>query len=234
MSQLRHDAPAFQPRPQKVLDFRMSELSWEDLKNKRERRTSLHLRGLPRKMCMPGALEAAMRQHGLFDLVQGFKVMAPAGGGRLGCAVLTARSVDEVAQLAKFFHGRQFGASAPVAVSYASAQGSFADLLARRPKGSAEPMRLPTSELKASTIARQLTAEHAEKAELAKDGTYHIHAATTRSLSSLPSDASGCSDSPRSVSSPEPDCKQSSCLRPPPGLECYDRAESSTPPWRCN
>lgn len=117
-SQLRVDAPVFKPVPQKAMALKFSELSWEDLKNKREQRTSLHLRGLPRKLCMPGALEALISQNGLEDMVSGVRLLPQAAGARLGCAVLTARSVEEVPKLAKFFHGRQFGASAPVAVSF--------------------------------------------------------------------------------------------------------------------
>jgi len=138
-------------KPRKIHDLRMSQLRWDYLANKREWRTTLHLRGLTKKLMEPKALETLLSLNGLSDAVARIKVVQSRGGKQLGCAILEATSVDQVQKLAKFFHGRQFGGSMPVAVSFASHYGNQSLLTNKKAdkkthlKHLAEPWRVDTS-----------------------------------------------------------------------------------------
>jgi len=124
-------------KPRYVDQLRLSQVRWEDLANHQERRTVLQLRGLPPRLCQPGALKALMLAQGLLDKVARLSI-APGRLGRPGCAKLYAKGIDEVSVLTKFFHGRQFGGSSLVAVSFAADQGL-------KPLG-AEPWRIGIKE----------------------------------------------------------------------------------------
>lgn len=97
----------------------MSQVRWDDFSGRREWRTALQLRGVPAKLCEPGALEELLKGYGLHASVASVRVVRSKGRGP-GCAVIKARSVEDVPALAKFFHGSQFGNSMPIAVSYAA------------------------------------------------------------------------------------------------------------------
>jgi len=202
--------PSQSSRPQKIMEFRLQEVSWQGLKNKTEWRTSLNLRGLPRKLCDPGALENVMRQNGLMELVSDLRVKPPAAGARLGSAVITACSVDEVPKLAKFFHGRQFGSSAPVAVSFTSSQGP----------GLAKPLSLSADPLRVKAESKAKTTEPGCPQKL--DVEYLNFATTT--VGSLSLVDSG-SDSDSAPETPSKVCH----IAPPPGLEGFARSMDSLP-----
>jgi hypothetical protein len=118
---MRADAPEFisERRPRYVNDLRMSQVRWDDLASNREWRTALHLRGLPKIMCEPGVLRSVLQSQGLLDKVESLRVL-PTKGKQLCNVLLNAKSVADVPMLAKFFHGRTFGGSMPVAVSFAA------------------------------------------------------------------------------------------------------------------
>jgi len=108
-------------RPKKVNSLSLSQLNWEDLESDREWRTSLLLRGLPRKLCKIGEMEALLKMHHLWDSVQDVREL-PIKGTKLGCVILNAKTVSDVPKIAKFFHGCQLGGSTPVGVSFAPMQ----------------------------------------------------------------------------------------------------------------
>jgi len=99
----------------------------------------------------PRALESLLSTNGLGDAVARIKTVQSKGGKQLGCAIVEVTSVDQVQRVAKFFHGRQFGGSMPVAVSFASNNGTqslFTDKKAAKKiqlKHLAEPLRVDTS-----------------------------------------------------------------------------------------
>jgi hypothetical protein len=96
-----------------------SQLCWADLASRKETRTALHLRGLPKKLCEGSALEVLLKANGLALLVQEVRILPKLKGQLLGCAVLQANSVEAVTKLARFFHGRSIAGSRPIAVSFA-------------------------------------------------------------------------------------------------------------------
>jgi len=106
-------------KPRKMHNLRLCDIQWEALANRREQRRVLNLRGLPTKLCTTEALHAWLRAGGLGDTVEDLKVF-PGKAGRLGCAVVRAREAADVESLAKLFHGCQFGAGSPIAVSFAA------------------------------------------------------------------------------------------------------------------
>mmetsp|Transcript_104800 Transcript_104800/g.208251 ORF Transcript_104800/g.208251 Transcript_104800/m.208251 type:complete len:364 (+) Transcript_104800:61-1152(+) len=106
-------------KPRKMHSLRLSELRWDALANKREQRRTLHLRGLPPKFCRAGALEVLLKAEGLWEAVANLRLL-PRKAAQPGCAVLAAKDSTDVQRLAKYFHGRQFGPGAPVAVSFAA------------------------------------------------------------------------------------------------------------------
>jgi len=133
-------------KPRKMHSSRLSEIRWEALANRREQRRVLNLRGLPSKLCTTEALHAWLRAEGLGDTVEDLKVF-PGKAERLGCAVVRAREVADVERLAKLFHGRQCGASSPIAVSFA-APGAL--------RGSAQPGATPAKVQSSLDMANQL------------------------------------------------------------------------------
>jgi len=120
-------------RPLMLSGLNMSSLRWDDLDAKREWRTALHLRGLPRMLCGVGSLEKLLESSGLSELVASVRVAQPqsASSRSLGHAVLVAKAVDGIPKLAKYFHGRQFDNSMPIAVCFAADQSQGARELRR-------------------------------------------------------------------------------------------------------
>ncbi|CAJ1359069.1 unnamed protein product [Effrenium voratum] len=99
--------------------LQLNELNWSHLARDQEWRTTLHLRNLTWKLCDEGMLQAFLQRSGLMDSIEKIQVK-PGSARRSGSALLYLKGVEEVAKVAKFFHGRQFpGARSPVAVSFA-------------------------------------------------------------------------------------------------------------------
>jgi len=104
---------------------------------RREWRRTLHLRGLPRMLCNLGCLEAYLEKNGLLEAVMSIRVRR-AQGQAFGHAVITAVSIDKVPPLVKLFHGRRFGRSIPVAVSFAANQSTACGVSASTSAGVAK------------------------------------------------------------------------------------------------
>jgi len=108
--------------PCHISGLRMTQIRWEDFTSHREWRTALLLRGLPRSLCQPGQIEALLEAHGLRDALLSVRLPKSLSRMSLGHAIVTATSIEQAPRLAKFFHGKQFGNSMPVAVSFAPNQ----------------------------------------------------------------------------------------------------------------
>lgn len=108
---------SMEPRPQYLHGLTVSQLSWKDLDTRREWRRELMLRGLPRRLCEISALERILTENGLASAAARIRTNCPAGK-RLGVAVIKVRKVADVAKIARVFHGRAFGTTMPVAVSF--------------------------------------------------------------------------------------------------------------------
>lgn len=109
-------------KPRYLKDLRLHTVNWDDLSKGREWRRVLRLRGLPDKLCRPGALEALLKTSGLSEHVE--RVAVTKGNQKVGSALVKANSAEGVLAIAKFFHGRQLGVSfTPISVSFASNQG---------------------------------------------------------------------------------------------------------------
>lgn len=130
-SMMRRSTP-LNTKPRYVHDFRWSSLDWDDLASDREQRSSLHLRGLPLRLCQLGPFMSLMKAHGLSDAIESVEAPVRVAGksktalnpkdarrSKLGCLIVRLRSPSEVRPIAKFFHGRLFGGRMPVAVSFA-------------------------------------------------------------------------------------------------------------------
>lgn len=103
-------------------DLRLSEVNWTDLVSGRDKRTTLRLRCLPSKMCDKAAFEKALETAGLGKMYDCLRIF-PGSGRRSGTALVNAVDSHAVIAIAKYFHGRQWGRSLPVAVSFAPVQG---------------------------------------------------------------------------------------------------------------
>jgi len=100
-------------------DLRLSEVKWSDLASGHDKRTELCLRCLPKALCNDRAFEMILTCAGLCQMVKTFSVH-PGKGKLSGRAFVSASDTDGVIAVAKFFHGRQWGRSPPVTVSFAS------------------------------------------------------------------------------------------------------------------
>jgi len=139
-------------------DLRLSEVNWNDLSKGRDTRTTLRLRCLPRKLCDEDAFRMALSHAGLSEHVDCFRVFS-SEGRKTGSALVNASSGSGVAAVAKYVHGRQWGRSMPVAVSFAAVQGSaelrrafpsktlFSESRVAQLAKAAEPWRIETCEL---------------------------------------------------------------------------------------
>jgi len=211
---LLQPAPSSCDKPRYLNDLRRSCIRWDDLASRREWRTVLLLRGLPRPLCEPPAMWDLLRARGLAEKVLEVRsATSGASNGRLGCALLRAASVDAVSALVRFFHGRQLGGKTPVAVSFATHQRGS------RPTGDAPGL---------DTIAARVCCGNG--------GDYpsdHGAAGSTRSSSRMTNSARSTSgSSPRAASSNGSACPGDGGLpaaaarpvtmpdaTPPPGLE---------------
>mmetsp|Transcript_146923 Transcript_146923/g.469487 ORF Transcript_146923/g.469487 Transcript_146923/m.469487 type:complete len:392 (+) Transcript_146923:87-1262(+) len=105
-------------------DLRLAELNWSELMSGHETRTTLQLRCLPGYLCAEDAFKLALSSADLEQFVNCFRVFPGQGNKRPGSALVNASSAAGVVAVAKYFHGRQWRRSMPVAVSFAALQGS--------------------------------------------------------------------------------------------------------------
>lgn len=218
-------------QPRKVCSFEMSSVRWDALQSGRERRTTLRLRGLPRSVCSPGVMEHILASNGLDECVNSIRFVS--GKGRaLACAIVHIASTDDVAKVAKFFHGRQFGSAAPVAVSFA--ETSMQSLLdpcraalpgaAGRLSKLADPQWIPTP-------AQTEDARHDAALEQATDP---FCVSSKRSVSSprTPGGSTACGSSspasPEALSDDEAVVVSATASLLPPGLEAERPASPAT------
>lgn len=112
--------------PRYVNSLRISEVNWADIASGLDTRTTLRLRGLPRELSVPGALEQMLASAKLLDLVDCVHVQPPREGARLGSAVVNVTLPQHVPAVARFFHGKQVAGRGLMAVSFATVQGAEA------------------------------------------------------------------------------------------------------------
>lgn len=103
-------------------DLRLSEVDWAESLSGRDKRTTLRLRCLPRKLCTLEAVQAELTKAGLDEMVDLVRVF-PSQRNQFGSALLNAVNSEAVVAVGRYFHGRQWGRSLPVAVSFAAIQG---------------------------------------------------------------------------------------------------------------
>ncbi|CAE8601065.1 unnamed protein product, partial [Polarella glacialis] len=113
------DAPA---APRYRNSLRLAEVNWADLASGSERRTTLRLQFLPLQLCDVKVFDNVLKTNGLSQHVDVLRVF-PGSGRAPGSALVNATSSSGVTALAKFFHGRQWGSSMKVSVSFAVTQG---------------------------------------------------------------------------------------------------------------
>lgn len=105
-------------------DLRLSEVNWKDLMNGCDKRTTLRLRFLPTKLCDNETLWHTINSAGLTNSVDSIRVFQ-GKGARAGSAVVNAVDSAGVIAITKYFHGRQWGRSMPVSVSFAAIQSAL-------------------------------------------------------------------------------------------------------------
>lgn len=140
-------------------DLKLSEVNWQDLVSGHETRTTLRLRCLPPHLCEEPAFLRALASAGLDKVVDCYRIF-PGQGKRPGSALVNSVTAAGVISLAKYFHGRQWGRSMPVAVSFDALQGAAEVSRAFPDKPlvdgflkmkASEPWRVETSEVASST-----------------------------------------------------------------------------------
>lgn len=146
-----------------------SQLNWEDLAAKREHRTVLLLRGLPKALCDETAFRALLSTKDMLRLVRRVKV-PPTRGRSVGCVLVEVNSVEEVPKVAKFFHGRQFGGGHSVAVSFPPA--------GQRSRGASAPGPATA----AWKTVRDIAEEHRRGLKQPKDRRQALHKRTQEML----------------------------------------------------
>eukprot|EP00913_Durusdinium_trenchii_P013158 g12350.t1 len=107
---------------------------WADLDSGLETRTTLRINRLNSKLCNPKRFEMLLEEAGLAQdrpYVDVFRTFTTARGD-FGTALMNMTSTVGVKMVAKFFHGRQWGKTMPVSVSFAVTQGRD-EVLAKYP-----------------------------------------------------------------------------------------------------
>lgn len=142
--------------PRKVPTLRLAELNWADVRSGRDQRTTMRLSCLPPKFNTTDALQAELTNAGLSDAVDVVRVV-PTAWGRPGAALINAVNSEGVLAVGQHFHGRRWGRSLPVSVSFAVVQGAtevrqrFPEDGPRRPlllsASTAEPWHVRTAPL---------------------------------------------------------------------------------------
>jgi len=111
-------APAAKPdkvptAPRYLNDLGISEVVWANLDNGKETRTTLRITGVPVKLCKESRFRFFLENADLAEHVDIFRLFA--GSRRhFGTALVNAVSPLGVKLLAKFFHGRQWGAAGKI------------------------------------------------------------------------------------------------------------------------
>jgi len=108
------------PRYRNELAF--SQVVWEDVSNGSETRTTLRLRCLPNRLCSQERFAAELKHAGLEQAVDLFRVWT-SPEKKFGVALVHAVDADGVIKVGKYFHGRRWGNSIPVQVTFAAQQG---------------------------------------------------------------------------------------------------------------
>lgn len=124
-----------------VNELRSSLLSWSDMAAKKEQRTALHLRGVPKNLCEESLMKALLNSHRLLENVASVRIV-PSTNRHTGSVILVATSPDKVAAIAKFFHGRSFYGARPIAVSFATGEEELPKWIKRSKLAAAEPVKL--------------------------------------------------------------------------------------------
>lgn len=109
--------------PRKRNDLRLSQISWQDLASGWEWRTTLQLRCLPPPLCSEEALQQMLLRAGLANCVDCIRVFK-GEKQRMGSALVNAVDAEGVMKVAKYLHGRHWGRSMPIAVSFSAQQGA--------------------------------------------------------------------------------------------------------------
>jgi len=108
--------------PRYRTDLRLSEVSWVDLASGWDTRTTLQLNCMPRQFCAEEAFKTLLMTASLSEHADCYRIFFNKGK-RTGSVLINAPGAEGTAALAKYFHGRRWGRSLPVSVSFAVAQG---------------------------------------------------------------------------------------------------------------
>jgi len=108
--------------PRYRTDLRLSEVSWVDLASGWDTRTTLQLNCMPRQFCAEEAFKTLLMTACLSEHADCYRIFFNKGR-RTGSVLVNATGAGGTAALAKYFHGRRWGRSLPVSVSFAVAQG---------------------------------------------------------------------------------------------------------------
>ncbi|CAK9003262.1 unnamed protein product [Durusdinium trenchii] len=132
--------------PRYLNDLGISQVVWADLDSGLETRTTLRINRLNSKLCNPKRFEMLLEEAGLAQYVDVFRTFTTARGD-FGTALMNMTSTVGVKMVAKFFHGRQWGKTMPVSVSFAVTQGRDEELpisqeakMHRSPRSGAAPV----------------------------------------------------------------------------------------------
>jgi hypothetical protein len=193
--------------PRYMHSLRISEVNWSDIASGLEMRTTLRLRGLPRELGAPGALERMLADANLLDFIDCIRIHPPREGGRLGSALVNVASPEHVPAVARFFHGKPVGKSGPIAVSFATVQG-------------AEALRQRTSPSDRVQVACPGFLVGPRRVEPLEHKTRGISEVST-DISEVSTDAGSCEDMD-SMPDAVPSSHLEPCrvILPPPGLAC--------------
>eukprot|EP00971_Amphidinium_carterae_P240075 4766501-Amphidinium_carterae.3 len=104
-------------------DLQLSQVLWQSLARGCEKRTTLQLRFVPADLCTQAKFGAELARAGLDTVVDLFRVWLGSSGKRSGLALVNAVDAEGVIKVAKYFHGRRWGTSIPVEVTFAVQQG---------------------------------------------------------------------------------------------------------------
>lgn len=187
-------------QPCKVHSLRLSEFRMRAPVNyHKEQRIALLLRAVPWKLCSHTMLNELLHQGGFSEMVEDLQIWA-GKPGQPGCAVLKIPCIDNnVQRIARFFHGRQFGTSMPMAVSLASPGAA-----SRRVYRGSCPAKVPSSLwLRGTTSEPQLLAEKHSDANSEQPSCAHVKSIPSlstfcwRTMDVASAGSTSASDSPR-------------------------------------
>jgi hypothetical protein len=124
----------FAAKPTYRQDVYLSEaIKWADLAKGKETRTTLRLRGISPELCEHGSFQRVLEAANLAQMVDCVRIFPSKkldvdncvrARKRVGTALVNAVNSSAAMSVAKYFHGRQYGNLAPIAVSFAAVQGA--------------------------------------------------------------------------------------------------------------